>query len=80
MSPPSRTTGAAAAITALLLTRDVAACPFCHSNISQLVWDGIFNDCFASNMVMSLAPFALFAVAGVWLHGRDGAWEKARQA
>jgi hypothetical protein len=46
------------------------ACPFCQSDVGKQVRDGIFNDGFALNAILTLIPFAvLFAIVALVYFG-----------
>jgi len=50
----------------LLLTATASpaiACPVCHTSTGVQVRRGIFNDDFAKNVLQTVAPFPVFALA-----------------
>jgi len=56
----------------LLNIADSVACPLCSSDIGEQVRDGIFNEHFGYNLLVTLSPFPILAgiLAVIYFGGR----------
>lgn len=53
-----------------LLAASSLACPLCHTETGQQVRAGILNGDFTSNLLVTVAPFPVFALIVGWIYYR----------